>query len=289
MIGVDPASIAPLAQTSDVTDAPGRFVAVAADWIDRRYEAGSFVWAEHWHYAPHELLAQVFSREELIRLWHSCIFASKLDDYLEEQEALVWKVRHALWRYGGSRDYQRFGVCHNGLGRLAIDLPDFEVRITHTRSINTAAWAADGRDKPIYLDAPFGVLVYYRGRHVMTIGFAPSEYGILVAQVQLREKRGNRFLYKLPMPCLDFALAMLRQAFPDDSLYLVTEFSATAGISAAYGKNGSLSAETAKCITRFYDQPLRDYLRMEETVSCGSDDGRAFAHLVSRCARRQVA
>jgi hypothetical protein len=289
VIGIDPASIVSLAQISAVSDAPGRFAAVAADWIDHRYEAGRFVWAEHWHYAPHELLAQAFSREELIRLWHSCIFASKLDDYLEEQEALVWKVRHALWRYGGSRDYQRFVTCYNGLGRLMIDLPDFEVRITHTRSINTAAWAADGRDKPIYLDAAFGALVYYRGSHVMTIGFAPSEYGILVAQVQLREKRGNRFLYKLPMPYLDFALSMLRHAFPDDSLHLVTGSSTTAAIRAAYGKNGSLPAETAKRIARFYDQPLRDYLRMEETVRCDSDDGRVFVHLAPRRVRRQAA
>ena len=137
MIGVDPTSIVPLAPTSDVADAPARFAAVAADWIDDHYGADCFVWAEHWHYAPHELLSRAFSREELIRLWHSCILASKLDDYFQEHEALVWKVQHALWRYGGSRDYPRFVACHNGLGRLAIDLPDFDVRITHTHGTST--------------------------------------------------------------------------------------------------------------------------------------------------------
>jgi len=288
VIGVDPAGILPLAMTSDVEDASSRFVAIAADWIEDRYETGRFVWADHWHYAPYELLARAFTREELIQLWHGCIFASALDEYFEEHEALVWKVRHALWRYGCSRDYQRFVACYNGLGRLSIDLPDFAVRIVHTRSINTAAWAAQGRDNPIYLDASFGMLVYYRGSHVMTIGFAPSESGILVAQVQLREKRGNRFLYKLPMGYLDFALAMLQRAFPDDVLYLVTGSSTAAAIRAAYGTKGNLAVETAERLTRFYDQPLRDYRRRRQYVARGSDDGRLFVALTPKQAKEAL-
>jgi hypothetical protein len=289
MIGIDPASILFLASTPDVFDAPARFAAVATDWIEDRYETDRFRWADQWHYASYELLARVYTHEELIRLWHSCIFASALDEHFEKEEALVWKVRHALWRYGGSRDYTRFVACYNGLGRLAIDLPDFAVRITHTRSINTAAWAADGRDNPIYLDASFGALVYYRGRHVMTIGFAPSEYGILVAQVQLREKRGNRFLYKLPVPYLDFALSVIQRAFPDDSLYLVRGSSTTAAIRAAYGKNGTLAPDTALRIERFYDrEPLQGYVRTSEVVR-GSDDGRMFARLDPQRALRQEA
>lgn len=51
----------------------------------------------------------------------------------------MWKVQHALWRYGGSRDYRRFVACHDGLSRLRVDLPGFDVRLTHTRFINTAA------------------------------------------------------------------------------------------------------------------------------------------------------
>ena len=285
MIGVDPADILPLAMTSDVKDAPSRFAAIAADWIEDRYETGRFVWADHWHYAPYELLARAFTCEELIRLWHGCIFASALDEYFEEHEALVWKVRHALWRYGCSRDYPRFVACHNGLGRLSIDLPDFAVRIVHTRSINTAAWAAQGRDNPIYLDASFGMLVYYRGSHAMTIGFALAESGILVAQVQLREKRGNRFLYKLPMGYLDFALAMLQRAFPEDVLCLVTGSSTAAAIRAAYGTKGSLAVETAERLTRFYDQSLRDYRRRRQDTARGSDDGRLFVALTPKQAK----
>lgn len=289
MIGIDPMSLIPLASTHAVLDAPARFGAVAADWIEKHYKAGHFTWQEHWHYAPQVLLAQTFTREELICLWHSCIFASKLDEHFEKQEALVWKVRHTLWRYGGSRNYDRFVECHNGLGRLAIDLPGFDVRITHTRSINTAAWGAHGRDKPIYLDASFGVLLYYRDQHVMTIGFAPSAYGILVAQVQLREKQGNRFLYKLPMPYLDFALDLLERAFPNDTLYLVTGASTARAIRAAYGKDDESrpQAEVMRRVARFYDQPLANFTRLGAVTQVSSAEGRVFTRLaparVARC------
>lgn len=290
MIGVDPKSIVPLALVAAVPEAPARFAAVAADWIEDRYGAEYFSWHEHGHRAPHDLLAKAFSRDELIRLWHDSIFASKLDDHLEEHDPLIWKVRHALWRYGCSRDYQRFVACHNGLARLAVDLPDFAVRITHTRSINTAAWAAHGRDKPLYLDASFGVLLYYRGEHAMTIGFAPSEYGILVAQVQLREKRGNRFLYKLPMPYLDFALDLVQRAFPEETLHLVTGTSTTSAIRSAYGKDADkLAAETITRVERFYDQALSSYVRTGETVRCGSDDGRVFSRLSRSWAAQEAA
>jgi hypothetical protein len=293
MIGIDPRSLVPLGRVDgnpadSIPNAQARFRAVAADWIEDRYEADRFVWEEHWHYAPYALLAQAFTREELIRLWHSSHVASKLDDYFQEHEELVWKVQHSLWRYGFTRSFDRFVACHNGLGRVVVDLPDFDVRLTHTRFINTAAWAAHGRANGslIYLDASFGVLLYYKGVHAMTIGFALAAEGILVAQVQLRQKRGNRFLYKLPMPYLDFALDLLRRAFPDETLALVTGSSTTAAIRRAYGKKEDcLTPETAQRIERFYDQALRGYVRTGERVSGSSDDGRVFVPLRDRPAR----
>ena len=288
MIGISPSSLVPLSFVHGVSDdsVPNkseRFKAVAKDWIEERYEAAYFRWEKHWHYAPYELLSQAFTREELICLWHSCIFSSELDEYMEKHEPVVWKVRHSLWRYGCSQDYNRFAACYNGLSRLVADLPDFDIRLTYTRSINTAAWAEHGRENPIYLDASFGALLYYKGNHVMTIGFACSEYGILVAQVQLRQKRGNRFLYKLPEPYMDFALALVKRAFPDDDLYLVTGASTVKGIRAAYGKNSDkLAVVTEDRIEQFYNQPLREYDRTDKTVNCCSDDGRVFVQLVSK-------
>jgi hypothetical protein len=124
----------------------------------------------------------------------------------------------------------------------------------------------------------------------MTIGLALSEHGILVAQVQLREKRGNRFLYKLPMPYLDFALDLVQRAFPDDALWLVTGDSTVAAVRAAYGKSvDKLLTVTMARVARFYDQALSDYVRTGEVVCCGSDDGRVFARLSRTWAAREEA
>ncbi len=165
-----------------------------------------------------------------------------------------------------------------------------DVRITHTRFCNTAAWAAHGREDPIYLDAAFGALLYHEGRHAMTIGFAPSRYGILVAQVQLRQRRGNRFLYRLPMPHLDFALDLLQRAFLNDPLHLVTGASTTTAIRRACGKNSNkLAPDAAALVERFYDQPLCDYVRTGETVQCDSEDGRVFARLALSSRGRRAA
>lgn len=289
MIGIDPASIEPLSfvgppSEGDLPDKQARLCAVAADWIESHVGTEYFSWERHWHHVPYDLLARAFTREELIRLWHNSVCMSKLSEHLERHESLVWKVQHSLWRYGCARDYNRFVACLNGLGRISADLPDFDVRLTHTRFCNTAAWADHGRDgTPIYLDAPFGVLLHYKGVHVMTIGFALSSHGILVAQVQLRQKRGNRFLYRLPLPHLDFALELLRRAFPEDPLWLVTGTSTTAAIRAAYGKEDDrLTPEASRRIESFYDHPLRDWVRTGKPIRCNSDDGRAFVRL--RCA-----
>lgn len=279
MIGIDPKTLAPIAPVIP-PDIDARFRRDHADWIEDHYGAEYFEWPTHWHHAPYERLAKTFTRDELVLLWHSCIFSSKLDDHLEEHEPVLWKVRHSLWRYGADTKLPRLVAYYNRLSRIAVGLPDFDVRLSWTRSINTAAWAEHGRDNPIYLDASFGILLHYKGRHVMTISFATSVYGILVAQVQLREKRGNRFLYKLPMSYLDFALDMLHRAFPDETLYLVTGASTAVAVRAAYTKNPErLTPETAARIERFYDQPLGRYMRTGETVRCGSDDGRVFAKL----------
>lgn len=289
MIGVDPGSLCPLRELTDVSAAAERFAVAASDWIEEHYGREYFQWADHWHQIPQDMLARVFSFDELIYLWHHCVYASKLDDYLEKCEPVIWKVRHALWRYGCAWDYSRFVACYNGLRQLAVDLPDFQVRLTHTRFINTAGWATEGRDNPLYLDASFGVLLYYRGCHKMTIGFTPARAGILVAQVQLREKLGNRFLYKLPMGHLDFALALIQRAFSAEVLYLVTGESTIAAIQAAYGKKSTLLPETALRIQCFYNQSLQCYVRTGEPIRGSSDDGRMFTRLApAACAPRSV-
>ena len=296
MLGIDPKELVPLGiSPSDVgapiRDADARFRAVARDWIEYYYlSQDGFVFHEHWHRVDADVLARAFDRSELFRLWHDSYICSNLDDGVERDEPVAWKIWHSMWRYGCVRDLRRLIGYYDGMRRLDAGLPDFEVQLTWTRSINTAAPAEHSRESGdwLYLDASFGALVHYRGEHVMTIGFATSNKGILVAQVQLRKKKGNRFLFKLPMSYLDFALDVMRRAFPGEEISLVTGASTVAGIQRAYGKSEALDKVTATRIERFYEGELADYVRTGEIVHGCGDDGRKFARLARRKRRVEI-
>lgn len=287
-VGIDPASVARLgvvrgAREELAVSWEARFRAACPSWVEDHVRWADFRWADHWHYIPVELLTRVFTRDEQVRMWHDEIFESGLARHFEENDALLWKVQHALWRYGGSRDYRRFVAYYNHLADLSAGTPNFTVRITHTRFCNTAAWAIHGREDPIYLDASFGALLHYRGAHVMTVGFTPSAYGVLIAQVQLRKKTGNRFLYRLPSAHLDFAIDLVARAFPGNDLLLVTGESTVAATRRAYERTpGRLTPETAARVQAFYDQPLRGYDRTDDVVHGSSDDGRRFVRLTKK-------
>lgn len=299
MIGVAPADI-PIVKYVDVIpddEAKRRLYAVTEagldEWVTEwNYDGRDyFSWKDHWQYVPVESLAKAFTHDELICIWHDSNWSSKLGKHIEEHEELIWKVQHSIYRYGGfSRQYEQFIADLAGLRRLDAGLPGFDVRITHTHSINTASYSVHERSRTpgtsLYLDASFAILLYYKSKHVMTIGFAFSDRGISIAQVQLREKHGNRFLYKLPMPYLDFAIDLLQRAYPDDDLWLVTGASTVEAIRRAYGKEASKFAQaTADRIQRFYDQTLRGYERTRAEM-WGPDDRRVFRRLARSGASR---
>ena len=283
-------------------EAERRLRTAAPEWIEEHYGYGwclerygqegvarmnpegrsdEFTWDPYWLHVPYDVLRRAFTRDELIRFWFDSSIMSEVDKHHYEDDDVIWKVQNVLWQYGVGRDYKRFIECFQQLRRLSIDLPNFDLRITHTRATNLGAWAWHGRSKdqlPVYLDAALGVLLFYRGEHVLTIGFAVCERGVLVAQVQLREKKGNRFLYKLPMPYLDLALDILRRAFGDE-LWLIEGVSAVNAVRLAYGsKAGDFTGDVVR-IAAFYNQELRDYTRGAQKLK---RDNRIFLELHRR-------
>jgi hypothetical protein len=122
------------------------------------------------------------------------------------------------------------------------------------------------------------------GRHVLTVGFVPMHKGVLVAQLQLRQKKGNRFLYHLPQHYADLALDILYRAF-GDQLWLVTGESAVTATRKAYGQEEcKVYGETADRIQALYDRPLASFDRVSgETI--GMYEHRTYVRL----ARRQIA
>jgi hypothetical protein len=251
---------------------------IGAKWIDASHGddkgGDSWTWDSNWYDLPVKLLREIFTFEELARLWSASVIMSDLGRWIDEEHPFLRKIAYAHWHYSGSNDWNLLVDHLEAFKRLDAGLPGFEVRITHTRTINQAAWSAHVDN--LYIDASFGLLLYYKGQHVLTVGFAPTARGVVVAQVQLRSKKGNRFLYHLPHHYVDLGLDILRRAFGGD-LWLVTGQSAVNAVRAAYGKQPcTVTAEVEGRMRALYDRPLEAFERGSETCM---HEGRTYVRL----------
>lgn len=202
---------------------------------------------------------------ELFRLALGYPYTSQLADHLEAAYEVVSKIHSCMYRYGYRQEYWRVVRALRGIRRLHPDRgeEDFSFRLTWTPWSQAYSWSRHATDRPLYLDGAFGLLVYYRGKHVLTVGFSFSPTAVLVAQVQLREKKGNRWLYRLNgSHYLDWILGHLHRAFYDQGLELVTGDSAVEGVEKSYGSPvPHLTPEQASRIRSLYDRPLAHFRR----------------------------
>lgn len=283
------------AVAATVKDPEGRFRAhpKGAEWIwshhgkwdrdpkEARSKGDYFIWKQHWLDIPAELLMEVFTFEECLRLRHGSCIESRFGRWFDEAHPFLRKIMFAHWHYSAGQDWNCFVDHLEAFKRLRIDIPDFEVRVIYTRTINTCAWAWAENLRDLYLDASFGLLLYHKGEHVLTVGFAPSERGVLVAQAQLRQKKGNRFLYKLPKHYLDIALDILRDAF-GDCLWLVTGESTVDAILKAYAGGNvacKLDLDGINRVVALYNRPLEGFWRDKRQTYKHYDSSRTFVRL----------
>lgn len=244
-------------------------------------------WTSGWRSIPHKMMAKVFTPDELMRfVWGSPV-QSAVGDYFQNWKAswreeteppdiyahVLWKVRNSMWHWGWTDDYNMFVKLYTGLRHLTFG-EGFEVRLDHTLGCNERGTAVHMRKateparftdpcpKQVYLDGVFGLLVYRKGIHVLTVGFSPSKHGILIHQVQLREPKGNRWLFRLPKGLLSYVVDRIRAAY-DLPVYLVDGASCVASVRRAYGGRASDFDEknVAERIRSFYDAPLDGYRR----------------------------
>lgn len=282
LFGIDPAAIpytlsrVPAkkrdAASSTIKDPEARMKAhpIVAHEIDEMKGLDYFKWSESWWHFDSFFLALVFDDEELTRLYYDCPFLCGFMKDFETKHPLLEKIRLSLWHYGGCRDYNKFVEYLEAFKKLRVDLPDFEVRLTHSHTINTHGSAVHA---PSYLclDGSFGVLLFYKGEHVLTTSFGLAADGIYIAQFQLRQKKGNRWLYKLPKHYVDFMLDVLAEAFGQANLWLVEGHSAVDAVHRFYGvdKDGNslckLTAEDDARIAGVYNRPLTRFERGTET------------------------
>jgi len=124
-----------------------------------------------------------------------------------------------MWRWGW-RDagWNEIVDGYNAVRSFDIGHPDFEVRLDYTNGYNERGWA---KHSETYLDSVLAYLVYYRGKHVMTLGFSIlGSHRLAIQQVQLTQRKGNRFLYRLPANYVEFFVSRFAAAFPGYTLFM---------------------------------------------------------------------
>jgi len=146
----------------------------------------------------------------------------------------------------------------------------FDVTIDHSHSwVNKrgsgeyTGWLTDPatgeRKAGTWLDGEFALIISLNGKHLLTLGVCTTAAGIIVNQIQLKQKKGNRWLFKLPKPYFEFALERLMAAADAAGLplYLVTGESHAEELGRVH-KEAVQADDTLKPrIIRIYNQRLK--------------------------------
>lgn len=193
----------------------------------------------------------------------------------------IYKLRNSMHHYG------RYPGSWNNLVLAYYAIPDFnfgpefEVRFDHSsyfnewgsaqhtvddilrykESLGRAATQDYFNENIVYLDGVFAYFIHFRGKHVLTLGFSVGEGRIFINQIQLRQPKGNRWLYQLPTDLLSYCVNRMYEHFSrwGFDVYLVEGTSLAKRIAAVH--KGGISVEVSNRITNFYNQPLVGYCR----------------------------
>jgi len=169
------------------------------------------------HSLPFNLLQKLYSFDEICKIAYSSIYT--MDDSvgkaMDEIPAftLFKKIKSSMWRWGyRNNDWNSVVRAWNGILAFDLGVEGFETTLDHTR------WFHDygpAEHSETYLDGVFAFLVHYRGEHVMTIGFSVTQTAVLIQQIQLVKRKGNRWLYRYPHNRVEHAVGRFIEAFPE--------------------------------------------------------------------------
>lgn len=232
--------------------------------VDDDIEQDHFVWKEHWRrLLSFGAVLDSFGLDQTCQLWFNECIMSQVGDRFEYDPyyRMIYKtwIGYCKWSRGCLSNYNQIVYWYNSLKRFTFPMADTEVRLDYARHFNECGRS---RHANLWLDGPFGYMIYYKGQHVMRIGFAPSSIGLLLTQIQLTKKKGNRWLYQLPCHYVDFVIEAMATAFPDTRLFLTDGKSMADFVSRAY-KDNVLSDDKRLHIQQCYDRDLVRFKRYE--------------------------
>lgn len=212
---------------------------------------------------PIAQLLRLLTFQELARILYTDIyfFADEVREQIEKLPKLVLlkKIQNSFWKWGNNGDDTTWGMAISLYGQMcsfSVDLEGFTAHLDWTTGYNHKGYSTSTR---IFLDGVFAYLIHYRGEHVMTVGFSFTDKGeLLISQVQLVKKKGNRFLYHLPVRYVDWVVALMRKNFTGRKAYIVDGGSLALHIYQSY----SLPAQNLR--EEFSNQRRFIYANMKE-------------------------
>jgi len=239
-------------------------------------------WDKMWYRLPAKYFTE-FTLEELVRLQHNACAGGHALNALEAWPVYgsISKIQNSWWKWSCKRiGYNKLVGLYDSLRQFDFQLPGSEVCLDYTRSTNEFGYGAlsnDDRHRMTYIDGTMAFLVCLEGKHVLSIGFSPSKNGILLGQVQLKQPKGNRWLYRLPVNQLEHSINCLHQAFADEPIWLIDGSSYVLKLAELHQKAQELEPdrydelaflpETGQRIVAFYGQDLHNWRRTDDTYT----------------------
>jgi len=194
-----------------------------------------------------ELWERVFTEEEIaaIRFSRTCCESTVDTDRFRDHPnfRLLDKIVLSAWHCGSiSRlDWNYTVDVYNAVRNFTTNQAGFTYFLDITTGGNEFGYSQFTRT---FLDGELAILLYYKGTHAITIGFDISQDRVKkqkfigIKQIQLKQQKGNRFLFSLPTHYLEFLVANFTKAFGSLQVRLVDK------------------DEVAKLATRGYDSAL---------------------------------
>lgn len=218
-----------------------------------------------------------FSFDELCKLQYSSIFM--MEESVRElfetdtHYEIIRKIKSSMWRWDFSPgNWNEIVDAYNNIRNFSfVDNPNVEIRLDYTTYYNQYGYSKFAR---VFLDGVFGFLIYYKGEHVLTIGFSIlSKKRILIQQIQSAKVKGNRFLYTLPQNKTEFVLDIFLKNFPGYKLFLINGSSLVKKTISDY--KSCLSVSDDKEQKEYLKNKIKHLTKRSESISVFySDTGR---------------
>lgn len=223
---------------------------------------------------------------EVARGDHEAFHSGAIDDDIYNHPHFIYlhKLAHSAWHWmtpykGHKIPWERVVQFHKFF--MSFDFaPGFDVTIDHSHSwVNKrgsgeyTGWKNDpvsGKSVPnTWLDGELAFIISQNGVHLLTLGVCTTAAGILVNQIQLKQKKGNRWLFKLAKPHFEFALERLLIAADTANLplFLVTGESHAEELGRVHKEAVESDPELAPRIVRIYNQPLQGLKRVGKKLT----------------------